>query len=143
MSLTKKIEVCPLEAKIRGRTKFYPSQTSNETIVVQIQPKTIEHLFVHHFHTDRLLVVAGSCVLIVLQNRRYHYLDLRNERPKIVKIPPGIPHGAINFSSQPCVMVNALLRHGPAHERDYRPLKLPFPYNLEIAKKVFESSKAS
>lgn len=143
MSLTKKIEICPLTAKIKGRTKFFPSQISHETIMVQILPNTIEHLFVHHFHTDRLLVVRGNCILVVLQNRQYHYLNLEEQQPKVVKIPPGIPHGAINFSSKPCVMVNALLRHGPAHERDYRPLKPPFPYDLKIAKKVFESLKVS
>jgi hypothetical protein len=51
----------------------------------------------------------------------------------VVKIPPGIPHGAINLSSEPCVLVNAVLRHGVPYERDYRPLKLPFPYDLETA----------
>ncbi len=139
MSLINKIEVCPLAANTKGRVKFYSSQTSHETMLVKIRPKTIDNLFVHSFQSDQLLVVQGSFVLVVLQNRHYHYLGLNEQQPTVVKIPPGIPHGAINFSSQPCVMVNAVLRHGPAHERDYRPLKPPFAYDLTAAKKAFES----
>ncbi len=140
MSLINKIEVYPLTANTKGRVKFYSSQTSHETMLVKIVPKTIDNLFVHHFQTDQLLVVQGSFVLVVLQNRHYRYVSLSEQQPTVVKIPPGVPHGAINFSSKPCVMINAVIRHGPAHERDYRPLKLPFAYDLVAAKKAFEST---
>ena len=139
MSLVNKIEVFPLTFSVKGRVKFYSSQTSHETMLVEIKPKTIDNLFVHRFQTDRLSVVQGSFVLVVLQNRHYRYLSLNEQQPTVVKIPPGVPHGAINFSDRPCVMVNALIRHGSAHKRDYRPLKPPFPYDLKAAKKAFES----
>jgi len=30
-------------------------------------------------------------------------------------------------------VVNAVLRHGKPHQRDYQPIKPPFPYDLELA----------
>lgn len=42
-------------------------------------------------------------------------------------------HGAINLSSDPCVLVNAVLRHRPTLERDYVTRGRPFPYDLAAA----------
>ncbi|HEY9676334.1 MAG TPA: cupin domain-containing protein [Waterburya sp.] len=130
MGLIQGIEVRRLESVKGGMTEFYTPQSSHETILVQIPPGTLEDLFVHRFQTDQLLVVRGSFVLIVLQNRRYQYIPLTETQPMVVTIPPGVPHGAINLSAEPCVLVNAVLRHGEPHERDYRPMKPPFPYDL-------------
>jgi hypothetical protein len=44
-------------------------------------------LFVHHYQTDQLLVVRGTAVLIVLQNRRYEYILMSQDKPMVVKIP--------------------------------------------------------
>jgi hypothetical protein len=54
--------------------------------------------------------------------------------PTVVRIPPGVPHGAINPNPSECVLVNAVLRHAPATERDYRPLRQPFAYDLDLAR---------
>ncbi|MEB3337599.1 MAG: hypothetical protein VKJ46_09065, partial [Leptolyngbyaceae bacterium] len=86
--------------------------------------------------TDQLLVVRGSFVLVILHNRHYQYIPLSEHQPVVVTIPPRIPHGAINLSSSPCVLVNAVLRHGAAHECDYRPLRRPFPYDLQAAQRA-------
>jgi len=134
MGLIKQFSIRPLESIHSGMAQFYTPQSSNETMLVQIAPKTIDELFVHHFQTDQLLVVRGQFVLVLLQNRKYEYIALNETQPQVVEIPPGIPHGAINLSKEPCVMVNAVLRHGPVHEKDYRPLKRPFPYDLAAAK---------
>jgi hypothetical protein len=131
MGLINKVEIRPLESVKGGMAEFYTPQSSHETMLVQIPPATVDDLFVHRFQTDQLLVVRGSFVLVLLQNRCYQYIPLSEDRPMVVKIPPGIPHGAINMSLQPCVVVNAVLRHGVVHERDYRPLPRPFPYDLE------------
>lgn len=133
MGLINQIEIRQLESVKGGMTQFYTPQSSHETVLVQIPAGTIEELFVHRFQTDQLLVVRGSFVLVVLQNRCYQYIPLSEAQPVIAKIPPGIAHGAINLSSEPCVLVNAVLRHGPVHEQDYRPRRKPFPYNLEEA----------
>lgn len=133
MGLINEIEIRPLTSIKGGMAEFYTPQSSHETMLVQIAPNTLDDLFVHRFQTDQLLVVRGSFVLVVLQNRCYQYIPLTEYQPMVVKIPPGIPHGAINLSSEPCVLVNAVLRHGVPYERDYRPLKLPFPYDLETA----------
>jgi len=113
--------------------EFYPPQASHETVLVQVPPKTVDDLFVHRRQTDQLLVARGSFVLVVLQNRQYQYIPLSEHYPAVVKIPRGVLHGAINFSCQPCLVVNAVLRHGPTHERDYQPVKPPFPYDLAAA----------
>ncbi|MGB6166875.1 MAG: hypothetical protein WBF52_04755 [Geitlerinemataceae cyanobacterium] len=34
--------------------------------------------------------------------------------------------------------MNAVLRHGTPQERDYRPLKQPFPYDLDAAKTTLD-----
>lgn len=136
MGLTKKIEIRPLESIKGGMAEFYTPQSSHETMLVQIPPHTIDDLFVHRHQTDQILVVRGSFVLVVLQNRRYQYIPLSDRSPTVVTIPPGVLHGAINLSSEPCVLVNAVLRHGPPADRDYRPLPRPFPYNLGVARSL-------
>lgn len=138
MSLTRQVEIRSLDSFKGGMVEFYTPQSSHETILVQIAPETIDDLFVHHFQTDQLLVVRGSFVLVILQNRQYQYIPLSQYHPQVVLIPSGVPHGAINLSSEPCVLVNAVLRHGAPHERDYRSLKQPFPYDLDAAKTTLE-----
>ncbi|MBF2003082.1 MAG: dTDP-4-dehydrorhamnose 3,5-epimerase [Synechococcales cyanobacterium M58_A2018_015] len=134
MALISQVEVRRLDSIKSGMVEFYTPQSSHETLLAQIPAGLIDDLFVHHFQTDQLLVVRGSFVLVVLQNRRYEYIPLSEDQPQVVTIPPGIPHGAINLSQDTCMLVNAVLRHGPAHDRDYRPLRKPFPYDIAKAK---------
>jgi uncharacterized RmlC-like cupin family protein len=133
MSLKNRIQIRPLESIRGGMAEFYTPQASHETMLVNIPGGTIDELFVHHFQTDQILVVRGSFVLVGLQERQYQYIALSESVPAVVTIPPGIPHGAINLSTEPCMIVNAVLRHGPAHEKDYRPMKPPFHYDLNAA----------
>ncbi|WP_448561109.1 dTDP-4-dehydrorhamnose 3,5-epimerase [Trichothermofontia sp.] len=129
MGLIAQVEVHPLDSIASGMATFYTPQASHETMLVQIPAGAIDELFVHHFQTDQLLVVKGDFILVTLQNRRYQYFALSDRQPQVVKIPPGIPHGAINLATEACLLVNAVLRHGPADPRDYRPLRKPFPYD--------------
>jgi uncharacterized RmlC-like cupin family protein len=131
MGLKNRIQVRPLESIRGGMAEFYTPQTSHETMLVNIPPGTIDELFVHHFQTDQILVVRGSFVLVGLLNRLYHYIALSETCPAVATIPPGVPHGAINLSSETCVIVNAVLRNGPSHPKDYQPMKPPLPYNLD------------
>lgn len=133
MSLVNQVEVRPLASVKGGMAEFYPPQASHETMLVQVAAGALDDLFVHHFQTDQLLVVRGTFILVVLQNRCYQYIGLSDRYPAVARIPRGIPHGAINLSGEPCLLVNAVLRHGPACDRDYRPLKPPFPYDLVAA----------
>ncbi|HEY9902999.1 MAG TPA: cupin domain-containing protein [Candidatus Sericytochromatia bacterium] len=138
-SPAKGIEICPIDLSKEENTIGVDQPLfSHETTLVTIAPNTIEDLFVHRYQTDQILVVRGTAVLVVLQNRRYQYIFLSDRQPTVVKIPPSIPHGAINLSSQPCIAVNSILRHGPAHERDYRPLKKPFPYDMEAVQAMWQ-----
>lgn len=138
MGLSKQVEVRPLTSIKSGMAEFYTPQSSHETMLVQVPAGARDDLFVHHFQTDQLLVVRGNFVLVVLQNRKYRYIAVSENQPAVVKIPPGVPHGAINLSSEPCLVVNAVLRHGAVSERDYRPIKPPFPYDLKAAKAALD-----
>lgn len=134
MSSVRGIEIYQLASVKGGMAEFFTPQSSNETMVVQIPGETIDDLFVHKSQTDQLLVVKGRFVLVTLINRRYQYIPLSDRHPVLVKIPPGVLHGAINLDAEPCVLVNAVLRHKPVQERDYLPWKCPFPYDLMAAK---------
>jgi len=57
----------------------------------------------------------------------------------VLTIPPGVMHGAINLSSETCVVVNAVLRHRPVQERDYVTRRRPFPYDLEAANQALKN----
>lgn len=136
MALVKRIEVRSLDSFKGGMAEFFTPQTSHETVLVQIPAGAQDDLFVHHYQTDQLLVVRGSMVLVILQNRQYQYIALTEDQPTVVQIPPGVPHGAINPSHQDCVLVNAVLRHGAPHAKDYRPLRQHRPYDLAQACQV-------
>jgi uncharacterized RmlC-like cupin family protein len=139
MGLVSRVEVRNLISVKSGMAEFYTPQSSHETMLVQVAGGANDDLFVHHFQTDQLLVVRGSFVLVILQNRKYDYIGLSDRQPAVVKIPKGIPHAAINFSDEPCLMVNAVLRHGETCEKDYRPLPRPFPYDLIAARNALEA----
>jgi hypothetical protein len=134
MSLKHHVEIRPLASIKAGMAEFYPAQTSHETMLVQVAGNARDDLFVHHFQTDQILVVRRAFVLVVLQNRCYQYIPLCEDYPAVVSIPKGVPHGAINLSEEPAMVVNAVLRHGPVTDRDYRPMKPPIPYDLEAAR---------
>jgi uncharacterized RmlC-like cupin family protein len=143
MGLTTQVEIFPLQSIKGGMAEFYTPQSSHETMLVNIPADTIDDLFVHRTQTDQLLVVRGSFILVVLQNRKYQYIPLSEAQPQVVKIPPGVPHGAINLSGEPCVLVNAVLRHGEAIAQDYRPMRRPIPYDIEAALQLQEGLRLS
>jgi hypothetical protein len=139
MGLIKGVTIQRIESIQGGMAEFYTPQSSNETMVVKVPAKTIDDLFVHKHQTDQLLVVKGSFVLVVLYNKQYQYIPLSEKIPQVATIPRGILHGAINLNDQDCLLVNAVLRHGEAQERDYQPIEKPFPYDLEQAKLSLEN----
>jgi uncharacterized RmlC-like cupin family protein len=134
MALVKQIEIRSLSSFKGGMAEFFTPQASHETMLVHVPAGAQDDLFVHRFQTDQILVVRGSMVLVVLQNRQYQYIPLHQDQPTIVSIPPGVPHGAINPSPENCMLINAVLRHGAPFAKDYQPLPQPFPYDLLQAK---------
>ncbi len=140
MPAKQKIEVRYLTSVKNGMAEFFTPQTSHETILVQVAAGAMDDLFVHHFQTDQLLVVRGNFVLVVLSDRQYQYIPLSEYRPAVVKIPPNVPHAAINLSDTPCLVVNAVLRHGVPHPKDYQPRRHPFPYDLDAARQAIKST---
>ena len=132
---TSGLEICPVD---QAGVMEYQIPSSHETNLVHIAPGTIEELFVHHFQTDQLLVVKGKVVLIVLVNGQYEYHLLSDRTPQVIKIPPGLPHSAVNLSHEPCIAINSVIRHGAPYARDYRPLKRRLPYDMERIQSLLE-----
>ncbi|WP_373543112.1 cupin domain-containing protein [Chamaesiphon sp.] len=143
MSLSKGVEIHPLTSVKAGMIQFYTPQASHETMLVQIPANTIDDLFVHKYQTDRLMVVRGNFILVILHNGKYQYIPLSESELKVVTIPPLVPHAAINIGDEPCMLINALIRHGQSHPSDYRPLKAPFPYDLMQAARLRSSQDCS
>jgi mannose-6-phosphate isomerase-like protein (cupin superfamily) len=136
MTLSKQVSIRRLESIHGGMAEFYTPQSSNETMLVKVPAKARDDLFVHRYQTDQILVVRGSFVLVVLENRRYRYIAMSEDCPQVVTIPPGVAHGAINPNNKDCWLVNAVLRHGASNPRDYQPIKKPFEYDLAAAEKA-------
>ena len=142
MGLIKGVNIRPLESIQGGMAEFYTPQSSDETMVVKVPAKTVDDLFVHKHQTDQLLVVRGSFVLVILYNRQYQYIPLSDQVPQVVTIPPGILHGSINLDDEDCLLVNAVLRHGEPHEKDYQPITKPVPYDMEQAYSSLKNLRA-
>jgi uncharacterized RmlC-like cupin family protein len=142
MNKARGITIRHLESIKGGMAQFFTPQASNETMLVQVPPHAEDDLFVHKSQTDQLLVVKGEFVLVTLINKQYQYIPLSEKQPAVAIIPPGVLHGAINFSSEACVVVNAVLRHRPVQPLDYVTRGKPFPYDLEAAKSALDNLKA-
>jgi len=99
--------------------------TSDETQIAEVATCSRAELYCHRHQTDQLMVLRGGIDLIVLQNRRLERIALREDEPTWVRIPPGIPHGAINRGTAPAIVVNAVLRHRPSDGRDYQSRPVP------------------
>lgn len=108
-----------------GATHFSVPQPSDETLIAAVTTNPRGELFCHRHQTDQLMVLRGSIDLVVLQDRRLRRITLREDEATWVRIPPGVPHGAINRGRQAAVVVNAVLRHGPSDPRDYQPRPVP------------------
>ncbi|MEB3171283.1 MAG: cupin domain-containing protein [Synechococcaceae cyanobacterium] len=125
MALARSVEILPLQRSLAGHTFFSSPQASDETLIAEVAPGRPRELFCHRHQTDQLMVLRGAIDLVVLQNRRLRRIPLREDEASWVRIPPGVPHGAINRGRTPAVVVNAVLRHGPSDPRDYRPRQVP------------------
>ncbi|MEM9509939.1 MAG: dTDP-4-dehydrorhamnose 3,5-epimerase [Cyanobacteria bacterium P01_E01_bin.35] len=140
MGLIQGVTVERIDSIQGGMAEFYTPQSSDETMVVKVPANSVDDLFVHKQQTDQLLVVKGGFVLVVLYDRQYQYIPLRDEIPQVVKIPRGVLHGSINFSDRDCLLVNAVLRHGQPHPRDYQPVPRPLPYDIEQARANWQNA---
>ncbi|PSP17503.1 MAG: dTDP-4-dehydrorhamnose 3,5-epimerase [Cyanobacteria bacterium QS_8_64_29] len=143
MVAAKGVEIYPLEAIQGQMAQFYTPQSSDETMLVRIPGCICNSLFVHRSQTDQLLPVRGSFVLAVLENRTYRYIPMNAQQPQAVKIPPGVPHGAINPNDTSCLLVNAVLRHRPPHARDYVPIEPPVPYDVDAARAQLQATQVA
>lgn len=113
MALTRRVELVPLERTSSGNALFSQAQPSDETLIADLAPHQPVSLFCHRRQTDQLILLRGSLELVVLEDGRLVRIPLREDEPLLVRIPPGVPHGAVNSSRHYATVVNAVLRHGP------------------------------
>jgi hypothetical protein len=125
MALARRVEILPRRDSRSGAALFSDPRPCDATLIAEVPPGRPSELFCHRRQTDQLMVLRGGVDLVVLQERRLHVIRLREDEATWVRIPPGVPHGAINRASTPAVMVNAVLRHGSSDWRDYRPRPVP------------------
>jgi hypothetical protein len=125
MAFQRPITVLPRQVSQSGTLLVSTPLPSDETQIAEVCSRTGGELFCHRRQTDQLMVLRGAIDLIVLQAGILRRITLREDEGTWVRIPPGVPHGAINRGRQPAVVVNAVLRHGPSDPRDYRPRPVP------------------
>jgi len=125
MALHRQITLMPRQDSLAGATLFSEPLSSHETLIAEVSPRASAELFCHRRQTDQLMVLRGAIDLIVLEAGRLRRITLREDEATWVRIPPGVPHGAINRGRQNAVVVNAVLRHGPSDPRDYRARPVP------------------
>jgi hypothetical protein len=141
MSLSQGIEIHHLTSIKAGMLDFYDPKVSHETMLVGVPPHTIDDFFVHKYQTDQLMAVRGNFIIIILHNGKYQYVSLSEAKPEVITIPRMVPHAAINLGFEPCMLINGVIRHGKPHPLDYRPIKAPFPYDLDLMRDLHEQSR--
>jgi mannose-6-phosphate isomerase-like protein (cupin superfamily) len=120
MGFSPRVEILPITRSHSGTTSFLSQQESDETQVAEIGTERQLLLFCHRRQTDQLMVLRGAVDLVVLENGQLRCITLREDESQLVRIPPGVPHGAINRGPMHAVMVNAVLRHGPSDPTEHR-----------------------
>jgi dTDP-4-dehydrorhamnose 3,5-epimerase-like enzyme len=75
------------------------------------------------------MVVRGNLLIVILHDRKYQYIYLSGSNPQVIEIPQLLPHAVINIGDEPCVLINAVIRHGKPRLSDHCPVKAPFPYD--------------
>ncbi|MEI6615280.1 MAG: cupin domain-containing protein [Cyanobium sp. ELA507] len=111
MAPNRQIEILPIEPVLRGHTFLSVAPQGDETLIAEVAPSRPLELLCHRHQTSQLRVLRGALDLVVLQNRRFHSIALREDEATWLVIPPGIPHASINRGCLPAVLVNAVLHH--------------------------------
>jgi hypothetical protein len=125
MALRRSVEILTSHGASTGLAFLREPLSSDETQIAEVATCSRAELFCHRHQTDQLMVLRGGLDLIVLQNRQLRRIALREDEPTWVRIPPGVPHGAINRGTAPAIVVNAVLRHRPSDGRDYQSRPVP------------------
>ena len=127
MANQQSIEIIRCAGLDTGIAFFSDPQTSHETLVADVTPTRHAELFCHRHQTDQLMVLSGSLDLVILQNRQFQLIRLKQKDRTWDRIPPRIPHAAIVRSDQAATVVNAVLRHGPVTHVAINPNPFPAP----------------
>ncbi|MAN20136.1 MAG: hypothetical protein CMN94_10280 [Synechococcus sp. EAC657] len=119
------IEIFQCTSHDSGTAFFSDPLLCDETLIAEVKPSLHSDLYCHRNQTDQLMVLRGSLDLMILQNKTFKCIHLCDSERLWVRIPPFIPHAAINRTSESVMLVNAVRRHGPVDSRDYKPRPIP------------------
>ena len=119
------IEVFQSFSHESGVAFFSDPLLCDETLIAEVKPSLNSDLYCHRNQTDQLMVLRGSLDLIILQNKTFECVHLCEKDRLWVRIPPYIPHAAINRTKESVMLVNAVRRHGPVDSRDYKARPIP------------------
>ena len=119
------IEVFQSFSHESGVAFFSDPLLCDETLIAEVKPSLNSDLYCHRNQTDQLMVLRGSLDLIILQNKTFECVHLCEKDRLWVRIPPYIPHAAINRTKESVMLVNAVRRHGPVDSRDYKARPVP------------------
>ena len=125
MRYRKSIEVFQCSSQESGIAFFSDPLLCDETLIAEVKPSLHSDLYCHRNQTDQLMVLRGSLDLLILQNKTFECIHLCEMDRLWVRIPPCIPHAAINRTKESVMLVNAVRRHGPVDSRDYKARPIP------------------
>jgi hypothetical protein len=117
MPTSSRIEILPIESTLRGHTLLSAAPKGDQTLIAEVGTNCREELVCHRHQTSQLRVLRGAVDLVILQNRRFRCISLREDEAAWVVIPPRVPHASINRGCLPAVLVNAVLLHGDRGDR--------------------------
>jgi hypothetical protein len=112
MPTSSRIEILPIEPILRGHTLLSAAPQGDQTLIAEVGTHCREELVCHRYQTSQLRVLRGAVDLVILQNRRFRCISLREDEAAWLVIPPRVPHASINRGWLPAVLVNAVLLHG-------------------------------
>jgi uncharacterized RmlC-like cupin family protein len=133
------ISIHPFRFKEIGKSSFSQFLLCDEFVFSVVEPGDSGKLFCHKTHVDNLIVVKGELVLITLFNREYRYTYMSEDVKEFVKIPPFIPHKAINFGREACTLANVIQRLRPEVPSDYRPIEIKLDYDFQKARDCYRT----
>jgi hypothetical protein len=96
--------------------------------------------YCHLTQTDWLQCTIGEGVIIVQSRGQLVYIPAKQEMTSYIEIGPKTWHCGLNLGPSICVGHNLVMRHAPAHRKDYRPSKLGIRFDPALAVKALGSN---
>ncbi|MEO1396916.1 MAG: hypothetical protein AAFV90_28900 [Cyanobacteria bacterium J06634_5] len=142
MKSVKSVEIKTIEKEKSGTVSVYVSQTSHETVQMEVTQGVLDEIFVPNKQTHQVFVVRGKVVLVVWENQQPRDIHLDEKSSKVVVIPPDVCYGFINLHVEPSLVVNAVLHdQGSEYQLEHHPVENPLAYDSVVHREDVVSHK--